>query len=178
MAAQIVSIGGIRAFLAKGSHQAEALRALRDDFECAFAIFRHAVQKDLSSFTFSGLQLPTIFDNRLPEAPVPCGDAFAVEMAILQEHLHDRITLLAQNRQMLREIWAFNERTRWFRHVEVKSPETAGKVVDELADLIAVLRSKEVHQVLAVLARCEERRVALIETLVRQAAALERPNER
>ncbi|TWB08260.1 hypothetical protein FBZ99_12059 [Rhizobium sp. ERR 1071] len=177
MAAEIVSIGGMRALLAKGLRQDEGLRALRDDFECAFAIFRHAVQKDLPSFTFSGLRLPPVFNERLPGAPVPYGDAFAFEIAIFQEHLHDRITLLAQNRQMLREIWAFNERTRWFRQIEIKSSETAGEAVDETARLIAALQSGEVNQAIVALAQCEARRIDLINALTQQLTFFEHPNK-
>ncbi|MEZ2127906.1 MULTISPECIES: hypothetical protein [unclassified Sinorhizobium] len=153
--------------LPKECRSLEALRALNEDFNFAFAILKHAVRKDLSSFTFSDLRPPAILQSRVPGAPVPHGDALATEVTIFEDHLHDRTTLLAQNVKMLREIWAFNVRTRGFRQWELKSPETARPAVDRIADLVSALNSKEESRVLAALDQWLERRVLLIEALQR-----------
>lgn len=163
--------------LPKEYRSPKALRALHEDFNFAFAILKHAVRKDLPSFTFSDLRPPAILQKRVPGAPVPHGDALATEVTIFQDHLHDRITLLAQNVRMLREIWAFNERTRVFRQWELKSPESAQKTVDQIADLVAALDSTEESRVLAALEKCLERRVLLIEALERKAASTGEPDE-
>lgn len=176
MSAKILSIDGVRAFLPEARRGAGILQALRDDFECAFAILKYAVEKDLPAFTFSGLRFPPCLKGGAPPNDIGKSDAFAIEMVIFQEHLHDRITLLAQNRQMLREIWALNERTRQFRQMEIRSQETRCGVIDELADLVARLSAKDENLTIAALERCCMRRIALIDSLKQNVPVTEFPS--
>jgi hypothetical protein len=146
-------------------HQSEnALAALRDDFCFYFVILTHAVRKDLKAFSFSDLRYPIVFREK--GLLRPCGEALAIEMAIFQDHVYDRITLLAQNTQMLREVWGVNERTRAFRQTELKSAETAQQTIEEIAALVSALNDRDEASVLQALGRSRDRRTTLIDRLL------------
>lgn len=156
----------------------EALKTLRDDFDFAHAIMKHAVRKDIASFTLSGLRVPAVLQGWQSDSSVPQPETFAVEMTIFQDHLHDRVTMLAQNRRMLREIWAFNERTRPFREFEFNTVETAAEAIRQTAELVAALLSRVEDMVIAALDQSLAQRLRRIDILTPQAIAAQEQQRR
>jgi hypothetical protein len=169
----ICILKGLRMELPKECCSQDALKTLRDDFDFAHAILKHAVHKDLSSFTFSGLRVPAVLRETGAKSAALQVKGIAIEVAIFQDHLHDRITMLAQNRRMLREIWAFNERTRAFREFELVNNEAAAAAIDQTADLVAALYTRTESTVIAALDRVLVRRLDWIDALAPHARAVQ-----
>lgn len=163
MSARIFPFGNPKMKLPREYRKEEALKVVRDHFCLCFVILKHAVQKDLPSFSFSGLRFPTVLQERIPGSAVPFGEPLATEMSIFQDHIHDRMALLAQNTRMSREIWQANERTRLFRQFELSSADTAVLAVDETGDLTAALNAKDQKRVIAALKQSLDRRLSLID---------------
>jgi hypothetical protein len=165
MSARIFPFGTFRTKLLKECRSEEALGALHDDFRLCFVILKHAIEKDLPAFTFSDLRIPAVIQQRQAGGLVSREESLAIEVSIFQDHIQDRVTLLAQNSRMLREIWGVNERTRSFRQLELKSPETSLESIDQLTDLLAALEARNEGKAIAALQRSLNRRSALIDSI-------------
>ncbi len=170
MSAQVFSLGEMVALLPKTWPRTETLTGLRDSFECAFAILCYAVEKDLQTFSFASLRLPACFSGTAPAESF--SEATAIEVAVFQEHLYDRIALLAQNRQMLREIWKFNAHSRKFRQAEFRSLGTRLAAIEGITNLIAALEAKDEARTMAALKEGHIRELRLIEMLCQDLADL------
>ncbi len=118
------------------------LQELRDQFDFAHTVMVHAVSKNIASFTLAGLRVPMIVHDNLSAEQIPETGFSPLEVVFFQDHLHDRIIMLARNNRMLREIWAFNERTRGFREFELSTPGTTATAIGHTASLVSALRSR------------------------------------
>lgn len=132
----------------------ESVNAIRDDFEMASAIMKYAIEKDIEHFTLSGLKIPLVLQTWSKGADLPPVDKLVTEVSIFQEHLYDRIAALADNREMLREIWRFNEHSREFRELELQIPDAARHILDLTSELINALFVHDEVAALKVLDNC------------------------
>ncbi|WP_146119504.1 hypothetical protein [Phyllobacterium phragmitis] len=139
--------------------------SLRDEFGMARAILEYSLRENIAGFTLSGLKIPRILQTWRPGSELPPADEFALEVAIYQEHLGDRIAALSCNRKMLQEIWRFNEATREFRELELTIPEAAREVLDQLANLVNALFDQDRSAAIRSLAHCQNRRYDLVEEI-------------
>ncbi len=141
---------------------------LRDDFDFAYVLMKYAVRKEIGSFTFAGLRVPAVLESvsGAPSVSLPAG--ISLEVVIFQDHLHDRITMLARNNRMLREIWAFNERSRAFREFELLNADTAPEALHLTADLVTALRTCAKRQVVNALNASLEARLRWIDIFARK----------
>lgn len=137
--------------------------SLRDDFDFAHAIARHAVRHNLSGLSFTGLRIPQILQSSGPTSQPPKSSDFIREVVTFQEQIFDRIVSLADNRRMLTEIWGFNERSRAFRSFELTAAKTCQRVLSETADLVNALFVRDEKLVLQILDQSLERRLALFD---------------
>lgn len=141
----------------------DALKILRDDFDFAHALMKYAVRKDIGSFTFAGLRVPAILEDPQSRRLKVLSPGSSLEVVIFQDHLHDRITMLARNNRMLREIWAFNERSRAFREFELLNADMAADTLDRTAELVSALRTCAQRQVVSALRKNVEARLGWID---------------
>jgi hypothetical protein len=143
-----------------------ARRKVREDLEFATAIMIYAIGKNLGGFHFSGLRIPRIIQTWEPGRELPDVESFATEVAIFQEHLHERIAALAHNQKMVRKIWSLNEKTRHFRECELRKPEAARDILDKTATLVNALFNRNEELCSNVLLQCAERRYRLVDEIV------------
>lgn len=119
----------------------DALKMSRDDFGFAHVLMKYALRKDIAAFTFAGLRVPAILrqaEMNRSAAPAPSTE---LELTIFQDHLHDRITMLTENNRMVREIWAFNERSRAFREFLFAASDTAQHTIHLMGELVSALHT-------------------------------------
>jgi hypothetical protein len=162
--------------LPKECSSQDALQALRDDFDFAFAILKHAAHHDVTSFTFSGLRVPAAVQGAREQSTALENREVAIEVTIFQDHLNDRITLLTQNTRMIREIWSINERTRLFREFELINNDTSAQALEETAQLVTSLFSREVGPVVAALCSSLQRRTCWLDARLSQAHRQGKPH--
>lgn len=146
---------------------------MRDEFGMARAILEYGIRHNVDGFTLSGLKIPRVLQTWSPGAELPRVEEFALEVAIFQEHLGDRIAALARNRKLSEEIWRFNEVTRKFRERELTIPEAARDILDQLANLVNALFAQDVPGALQVFAHCHNRRFELADEIVPKLVELE-----
>jgi len=139
--------------------------SLQDEFGMARAILEYSLRTNIAGFTLSGLKIPRILQTWRPGSELPPADEFALEIAIYQEHLADRIAALSCNRKMLQEIWRINEVTRDFRELELTVPEAAREVLNQLANIVNALFDQDATSAIDALAYCQSRRFDLVEQL-------------
>ncbi|RWX74836.1 hypothetical protein EPK99_23360 [Neorhizobium lilium] len=137
----ISSVKGPRMELPQDCSSIDDLNALREQFDFGYTIMKHAVWRDIGSFTFAGLRVPAVLRDAKTTSDMSQVAYSPLEVVVFQEHLHDRITMLAKNNRMLREIWTFNERSRCFREFELTSTKTASEAIVQTADIVAALRA-------------------------------------
>ncbi|SCX22776.1 FCD domain protein [Agrobacterium sp. DSM 25558] len=135
---------------------------VREDLEVATAIMTYAIRKNLAGFHFSGIRIPAIIQAWVPGNDLPDVESFATEVAIFQEHLHERIVALAHNQRMVREIWSLNAKTRRFRECELRKPEAARDVLDKMAALVNALFNRNEELCSTILFQCTERHFGLL----------------
>jgi len=143
-----------------------ARRKVRDDLEIATAIMTYAIRKNLGGFHFSGIRIPWIIQSWQADEKLPDVETFATEVATFQEHLHERIASLAHNQAMVRQMWKLNEKTRQFRELELRRPETAIDILNKTADLVNALFNRNAELCSTILLQCAERRYSLLVELV------------
>lgn len=110
-----------------------------DDYGVVLAILSYAVRHNISGFTPTGLKLPEILQSWSDETPLPDSRQVAVEVAVFQEQLTERIAMLSGNRRMLEEIWHFNEISRQCREDAVLTPDVGRDVLNRTVDLLNAL---------------------------------------
>lgn len=137
-------------------------REVREDLEIATAIMTYAITRNLGGFRFSGLRVPWIIQDWEPGRQLPDVESFATEVATFQEHLHERIVALADNRKMVRTMWSLNESTRHFREYELRRPEAARDILDRTAALVNALFNRDEQLCCTILLQCAERRYKLL----------------
>ncbi|MCR6727716.1 FCD domain-containing protein [Agrobacterium fabrum] len=118
--------------------------------------------KNLGGFHFSGIRIPAIIQAWVPGNDLPDVESFATEVAIFQEHLHERIVALAHDQGMVREMRSLNAKTRRFRECELRKPEAARDVLDKMAALVNALFNRNEELCSTILFQCTERRFELL----------------
>ncbi|WP_143748450.1 hypothetical protein [Mesorhizobium carmichaelinearum] len=142
--------------------------AIRDELELARAIFEYGVRQNIAGFTLSGLEIPRVLQTWSNGATLPPVEEFALEVAIFQEHLGDRLAALSHNRRILEEIWRCNEVTRDFRELELTMPGAARDILDQMAALVNGLFDQDLPTVLEVFERCQNRRFEFVDEISSQ----------
>ncbi|WP_153064552.1 hypothetical protein [Agrobacterium sp. LAD9] len=164
----ISSAKGLGMELPRDCSSPNDLMALREQFDFGHTIMTHAVRQGIASFTFAGLRVPAVLNGTAATNDISQVVLSPLEVVVFQEHLHDRITMLARNNRMLREIWAFNERSRCFREFELTSTRTACEVIIQTADVVAALRGGSENMVIDALERNLAYRLNRLEVLLSQ----------
>lgn len=136
--------------------------SMRDDLDFAHAIMRHAVQHNVSGFSFTGLRVPPVLQSWGNDLENTKAEGFAAELVNFEEQIYDRIVSLANNKRMLREIWAFNERSRAFRESELSVAKSSKRVIAELVDLVNALFVQDAALIIQILEASRLRRLAVL----------------
>lgn len=136
--------------------------SLREEFELANIILKHAVSQNIAEFRFSSLRIPAVIRNwEAPGMPLR-PEKVATEVAIFQEHLFDRIASLASNQRMTREIWRFNDKTRDFRERTLADLAYSGDIIVCMSTLVNGLFTQKTGSVVSALDFFNRRNMRLL----------------
>jgi DNA-binding GntR family transcriptional regulator len=138
-------------------------------YELAFAILKHAVQKNIGEFSLSGLNKPMDIEYDENGRLVANSEPFTKSHAMFIEQLYERITLLSGNKEMLRIIRNFIDRTHAIRIADLREAANVRVIAADMFDLIDVLVAGDVEKVVANLDRQMEQTARRMPELVRSA---------
>ncbi len=112
-------------------------REMADLFEHAFLVMRHATEKEVSSFTLSGINKPLELTFDANGKVIDITPDLLHSHARFLEQLYERISLLSRNDSMVAAVRNFNDRTHYVRLLDLEVPghlELIGPAVFELID--------------------------------------------
>ena len=142
-------------------------RETADLFEHAFLLMRHAVEKDIASFTLSGINKPLELEFDADGKAVNITDDLIHSHTKFLEQLYERIVSLARNDAMTAAIRSFNDKTHYVRLLDLETPSHIERIGPGVFDLIDRLVKADVPGAVRALAAQSERLQGVLPALVR-----------
>lgn len=136
-------------------------------YELALTILKHAVQKNIAEFSLSGISKPMEIEFDELGRIVANSEPFTRSHAMFIEQLFERIALLAGNKEMLRIIRNFNDRTHALRIVDLREAANVRLIAADVFALIDALVAGDVEEAIANLERQTAQKVQRLPELVR-----------
>ena len=136
-------------------------------YELALAILKHAVQKNIAEFSLSGIGKPMEIEFDERGRLVANAEPFTRSHAMFIEQLFERIVLLSNNKEMLRIIRNFNDRTHAVRIVDLREPANIRLIAADFFALIDALVGGDAEQAVANLERQAVQKMQRLPELVR-----------
>lgn len=142
-------------------------RDTADLFEHAFLLMRHAVEKNIASFTLSGINKPLDLELDADGKAVNVTEDLIHSHAKFLEQLYERIVLLAHNDAMTAAIRSFNDKTHYVRLLDLETPSHIERIGASVFELIDCLVTGDVTGAVSNLAAQSERTQGVVPALVR-----------
>ena len=138
-------------------------------YELALAILKHAVQKNIGEFSLAGMSKPMEieFDDR--GHLISNSEPFTKSHAMFIEQLYERIASLAGNKEMLRIIRNFNDRTHALRIIDLREGPSVRMIAADVFALIDALVGGDVETAVANLERQTAQQIERLPGLVETA---------
>ena len=154
-----------RGQFSKGFDLAEQIQL----YELALTILKHSVQKNIAEFSLSGISKPMEIEFDERGHLVANAEPFTRSHAMFIEQLFERITSLSGNKEMLRIIRNFNDRTHAVRIVDLREPANVRLIAADIFALIDALVGGDTEKAIASLERQVAQKIQRLPELVRTA---------
>lgn len=138
-------------------------------YELAQAVLMHSVRKNIAEFTVSGLSKPMEIEPDDEEGLVSNSEPFTKSHAMFIEQLFERIALLSGNKEILRVIRNFIDRTHTIRMMDLREPANVRVIAADMFDLIDALVGHDAEAAVANLGRQVSQKVQRLPELARAA---------
>lgn len=141
---------------------------MKERYEFAFLVLRHAILKNVAGFSLRGIDRPmeAAWDEggRLANA----GSELFLSHAMFIEALYERIATLSDNRVMIDSIRGFNDQTRYVRLIDLDTDRNIREIATDMVDLVGALERREADRAVANLERQLEKKLTRMEALVNE----------
>jgi len=136
-------------------------------YELAGAILVHAVRKNIEDFSISGLSKPMEIEFDASGRIVSNSEPFTKSHAMFIEQLFERIAQLACNKEMLRVIRNFIDRTHTIRMLDLRELASVQSIASDMFELIDALIAQDAEKASANLKRQIARKSRCLPDLVK-----------
>ncbi len=142
------------------------LREQVELYELAGAILIHGMRKNIAEFSISGLSKPMDIEYDEQGRLVSNSEPFIKSHAMFIEQLFERIAQLADNREMLRVVRNFIDRTHAIRLLDLREAASVRVIATDMFGLIDALVAHDVDKVAANLERQVRRKAERLSQLI------------
>ncbi len=143
-------------------------REIADLFEHAFLLMRHAVEKDATAFTLSGINKPMDLQFDADGKVVNVSEDLLHSHAMFLEQLYERVVSLARNDTMTAAIRGFNDKTHYVRLLDLEAPGHLEQIAPSVFELVDRLLNADADGVARNLSAQSKRLQGVLPVLVRE----------
>lgn len=142
------------------------LREQVELYELAGAILIHGVRKNIAEFSISGLSKPMDIEYDEQGRLVSNSEPFTKSHAMFIEQFFERIAQLTDNREMLRVVRNFIDRTHAIRLLDLREAASVRVIATDMFELIDALVAHDVEKAAANLERQVRRKAERLPQLI------------
>jgi DNA-binding GntR family transcriptional regulator len=144
------------------------LEEMSELYEMAFVLMRHAIEKNVTAFTMSGIAQPAEFtfdeNGRVASLPAEALESYAEFI----ELLYERIVSLSKNEAMIAVTRNFVDRTHYVRMLDLEMPGHIDELAAGTVSLIEQLQQGDVAGAIDILGRQLRRKLGVLPELVKE----------
>jgi DNA-binding GntR family transcriptional regulator len=135
---------------------------ISEDYDIALNIIKHAIARNISSFTDNGPQLPKVsnIENPAPE--------IILNFCCSIEHLAEFMAGLTGNSRVMSAIHAFNRRTSFIRLIDLQRLDRFKQIITDMNELVDFLIHHDASGAIDNLERQRNRKVEILRELVKE----------